>query len=881
MTTPEVVRDYETRFAKVLVGGKAANLAKLGSANVGVPPWFCVTSAAWSKVLGSVLAGLPNTLASIDPASAASVRQASAVLVDTIVSIEIPDELRMAIGTAVEGLGARYYAVRSSATSEDSQRDSFAGQLDTFLFVPPEEVVDRVRRCWASLFGERCLTYMLRREIDVAKAAVAVVVQRIEASRCSGVMFTAEPTGAFDELLIVAGYGLGEGVVTDQVETDTYRYHPRAGNWDLDVTQKTGRLVFDRTAGSGTYRELVDEPLRSTPVLTDTQQDDLRCLGEKIERLFACPQDIEWLYDNNGKLWITQTRPITTIAAQPVSVFDNSNIVESYPGLTLPLTFSHVRHSYEVLFRGALTRIGVSRSEIDSASIVFENLLGHIHGRVYYNLTNWYRMLALIPGAGPYVPVWEQMLGIACGLREQRQRLLTNIPRMTLVASHFLWYFLALGPSMRALHRRFQRACAEFKAADLASMEPSEFIRRYDDLQRTLLPHWDITLLNDGYAFIFSGFCRYLLKRAGLSEEQFVRLAASGAPLESVEPLRSLIRIADSIRASPKLRASIQGVLTSADPLREMENSETSSFVATVRTHLDRYGDRCGEELKLESKSFRDNPAELLKLALGYANVGLSADEFPARDDDDKEADRALRRALRWRVGTRMLLALCLRAARRSIRYREGSRLDRARAFGLVRTIFAYTGKRLYEQGRLDRPRDVFYLTVGELRGVVADRSADGGLGRIIDRRKKEMSRFRRRDLPARFRLGETVEASEPQPMTEDTVRAAGSLRGTGCSPGVVTAEARIMRSLELSEDVRGKILVAPMTDPGWVFLMVSAAGLIVEKGSLLSHTAIIGRELGIPTVVGAAGATQTIPNGSRLRIDGQSGEIFLMEGKS
>jgi pyruvate,water dikinase len=312
--------------------------------------------------------------------------------------------------------------------------------------------------------------------------------------------------------------------------------------------------------------------------------------------------------------------------------------------------------------------------------------------------------------------------------------------------------------------------------------------------------------------------------------------------------------------------------------LNELLDNE--ELVSGLRHHLELFGDRCPEELKLESVCFRDDPQSLLRLISTYAASDVDRDKLDEhRFETRAKAMSCYRSTLRGRPIKRLLVGCALSLARRSIRYRESSRLDRARAFGLVSSIFRSLGRNLADEGALNEPGDVFYLTVEEVLAFVTGASVNENLQGLVVERRVDRERHQTFVPSERIRTQGTVRANVVPPRLRTAASCEnGTLNGTGCSAGLVTAEAVLVRDPADAGDVQGKVLVAEMTDPGWVFLMVSAAGLVVEKGSLLSHTAIIGRELGIPTVVGVEGATELIRNGQVIQVNGQTGEIVLQD---
>jgi pyruvate,water dikinase len=363
--------------------------------------------------------------------------------------------------------------------------------------------------------------------------------------------------------------------------------------------------------------------------------------------------------------------------------------------------------------------------------------------------------------------------------------------------------------------------------------------------------------------------------------------------MESVEPVRSIVRLAEQLRGDGELRARIESLVDPPAPapaaVREglealADEARFSAFSSGLRQHLERFGDRCFEELKLESQSFRSDPRPLLRMVLGYADGDIRGDLMLEREHAIREAaERSLAQALAGRPLKRKLVRFVLSQARRSIKLRESSRLDRARAFDIPRAIFRQLGENLAREGALSRPDDVFFLTADEVFSYVQGTSVDAQLYWLVERRRVLDKQHRERRPAERVVTHGTVYGNRiPQrlPAAPAAEGEAGGivLEGLGCAPGVVTGEAVVVRNPASAGDVRGKVLVAEMTDPGWVFLMISAAGLVAERGSVLSHTAIIGRELGIVTVVGVEGATERIPDGARLQLDGDAGTVRVLD---
>jgi pyruvate,water dikinase len=304
--------------------------------------------------------------------------------------------------------------------------------------------------------------------------------------------------------------------------------------------------------------------------------------------------------------------------------------------------------------------------------------------------------------------------------------------------------------------------------------------------------------------------------------------------------------------------------------------------------YLDRFGDRCLEELKLESPTLADDPLPLLRaigqlargLALGEAVETLAAAQV-RRDAESQASD-----ALRGRPLRKIVFNWILRRTRRHVRDRENLRFERTRVFGRVRRLFVEIGRRLFAEGLLDDPRDVFYLDLEEVLGFVEGTITCPDLQGLAATRKTEFQRYRSLSPPASrcetrgavhvgndFSSTRTAAAAHKDRSGDQTV-----LQGTGCCRGVVRGPVRIVRDPRDVTLGAGQILVAEQTDPGWVLLFPAAAGVLIQRGSLLSHSAVLARELGIPTIVAIAGLMSRLQDGDRVEMDGTTGTVRVVE---
>ncbi|MGE0707267.1 MAG: PEP/pyruvate-binding domain-containing protein [Planctomycetota bacterium] len=878
------------------VGGKGGNLGRMLAAGFPVPPFLVVTTAVFAEVAARARDPIAAALAGWDgqdPDSQdrAGAEAASAAIASALREAGLAPEDRAALESALAAAfpPEAWVAVRSSALGEDSEQDSFAGQLDTFLHVPLAEVPQKVLDCFASAWSPRALLYRRTRGLDGGEVAAAAVVQRMVEAEAAGVLFTADPTrGERGRMVVSAGLGLGEGVVADLVETDSLFVELASGRvLEQVVREKRERVAFDREAGRGTRVEPVPAERAVAPALSAPQVEALAALGRRLEERFEKPQDVEWALDGAGELFLLQTRPITTWLPEPgrrERIYDNSNVVEGYPTVTTPLTFSFVRAAYEVIFRQSALAFGVPARVVARERGLFSHMVALVDGRVYYDLLNWYRLYGLVPGFEERVRAWEAALGLEArelppppGLREKLRALPATLRGLRRV----LWNFWTLPREVRAFELRFRRAQERFARTDLLTLDAEELLEVYERLVRDLLERWEVTTVNDFYAFQLYELLGKLLDRYGFPQGAALRndLLCGETGMESVEPVRSLVSLAHEARQTPALQALFAEEPDDARVWERLSSDPSFGvYHGQLQVHVERYGDRTTGELMLETPSLRDEPARLVAMLRGHLATEQTVEAM-------EERERAIRRAAEERLSKGLaghplraaFVRFVLRHTRATVKYRENLRLARTRAFGMVKRIFRQLGVLLAEQRLLGAPEDVLYLGVDELIGVVRGCGLSRDLRAVVALRRAEFEAFREREPPGRVRA-RGIAYARPFPRAEAAAPPEGALAGIGASPGRVRARARVVLDPREVANVSGEILVARMTDPGWVFLMVTAAGMIVERGSLLSHTAIIGRELGIPTVVGVTGVTQRIETGQLVEIDGEAGTVVVVE---
>ncbi len=560
-----------------------------------------------------------------------------------------------------------------------------------------------------------------------------------------------------------------------------------------------------------------------------------------------------------------------------MTVLDNSNIVESYPGLCSPLTCSFAEQVYRLIFRRLATRLiddplpPEIDHTVDSMAVAYQ-------GRMYYRIDNWYHLLQILPFRRRLLAIWQRSLGVTNSEVPPPLTAVSFFQRLR-VLRRFAFTWRQTPALMRRLDDEFAAVQARFIAGfDLASPDLATLHELYDQVRDGVLNNWDVTLVNDLRAFVYTA----LAQRLGC--------AITGTDVVSMKPVWAL----DDLRSQPGLRHELSP-LTTADEVDRYLTTGTP-LARALHDYIDAYGDRSPGELKLETKTYRTHPLSLVHMLLDGPTDDTPTPWLPQHAPDVAiTSEGRLKRAITHR-------------ALEAIRHRESSRLNRSRIFGMVRDLVRAAGDLMTAAGTLDSPDDVFYLTINEVFSPPNDARA------LVTERRQTWAGYALQDPPNRITLddnfparpdkpGSTPSAPDGRPLTPNHAVAATrkahrgtqgrtsevsarpsaaarpprdtpALRGTPCSAGRADGGVVIVTDPADAGDVAGKIIVAVSTDPGWVFLMARAAGIITERGSLLSHTAIVSRELGVPAVVGVANATTLLRDGDTVRLDATSGRI-------
>ncbi|GAA1971583.1 PEP/pyruvate-binding domain-containing protein [Catenulispora subtropica] len=888
-TSPDLLRG-EALLDPAAAGHKFSRLAELRAAGFAVPDLFGIPAAAFDRALAPVLADL-------DPPPAAAVPEAvrrwSGKARAAVLSLDVGEELADAVSTAFDdviGAGG-LAAVRACVVpgpgqqGEDSSADPFAGLSDSFLYVPRADLLRRIVECWASAYNPEGVLYRLRRGADPGAARIAVGVQRMVLGASSFVAFTRDPRDGADRVVVAAAYGIGEGVVQERADVDHYFTERATGAVRKEIAVKRRMVGAPAPGGPAEPAECeVPEELAGQPVLQDGVLARVVETACRIEDHFGCPQDIEGTFAADGELWIVQSRPLADLPEQVV--WSNHNITESYPGVSCALTYSLARDFYKTVFTDLYRRMGVPEARLCENAHHLERMVGLREGRVYYRLDAWYALHGMMAEFEFIRGWWEHSMGLRPGPGMDlspgwRGRALRTAPgALRRSARHFrqVGGFLAW----------WDRTAAE--AGDLESLDAEALVAFYRGLWAEVGAQWGVTLTNTVLGiFPAAGYEGLLRRWTGTRHRAlFGALLAGGPENRTLAGLRGALQLSDLICARPEARDRILSAATAAEDAavwQEIVDGVYGPDIADAALRQMRvYGDRAVGDLKLEQLTPRQRPAMMLDMVRPHLRQGTGAeasraDERKIRADGERELREHCRNPLR-----RAIIRAFASRMRAHLKAREDTRFCRTELFGLSRRVLLRLGVLLAGAGRLDGPRDVLDLTVEEVLGAFDGTLPGSDLRALAALRRADRERWEALPAPPPRLVslaGRPLDVARPAtaaPVDGAAPDAATVLRGLASSSGVVRARARVVLDPDVPADTcRDAILIARETDPGWLFLMTAARGLVVERGTLLSHTAVTGRLLGVPTVVAVAEATARIPDGALVELDGGAGTVRIL----
>jgi pyruvate,water dikinase len=822
-------------------GNKAANLARLMALGHAVPGGFVVTAREYERHVAAARIDVSADLAEIRR---------------RILATPLSSALRARLRDAAASM--RWpVAVRSSAAAEDSGAASFAGQLDSLLGVECIDALeDAVRVVWASRWSQRCVGYARRQ--GLAPGTPAVIVQRQVEARWSGVLFTRDPLDAARDASVIEYVdGLGDRLVGGAVNPARIR-------------------VEDGVVAHDVRGALPGEVARR-----------LARQGRDLERALGAPQDIEWSIDREGRVQLLQARPVTVCARE---VWSNANIAENFPDPVTPFLFSIVARGYSAYFRNLALGFGISARRVAAMAPSLERIVGLQGGRLYYNLTSIHAILGLAPCGERLAAAFNRFTGAhereptSCVPVSRWERAIEAARVVAVTAWKYLW----IHRRVASFEARVDAYAEATRPEAVAARDAAALARDLDGFLHIRLEQWNDAGLADAAAMVcYAALGRVL---AGAVEQadadRLQNDLLKGLPgLASARPVAELWKLSREVLADETLAE-----LFRTHDARRVEELTRAPRWQAFRVRFDDYlaiwGVRYSRELMLTSPTPREDPAPMIGILQSYLrDTGPGPEAISAAQARSRlEATLAMARRLSPHAGLRALpfsragrMCLVLRATQGAIRLRERARMKQALLYTRLRHVMLRIGEILAERGCLANRDDVFLLTVDELRPLIAqDARTDGIRDRIAARREEHAASFAMQP-PDSLTLPRTAAWRADSPRAARPRSEARTLHGTSACGGAFEGAANVIEDVSLIGALRaGEILVTRQTDPGWAAVFFMVKGLVIERGGMLSHGAIIAREYGIPAVVGVNEAMRRIRSGERIRVDGDHGVVEL-----
>ena len=873
------------------VGAKAVNLGYMARRRIPVPAGVALTNKAFELFCreNSLSEKIAPLLERIDYSRPDSIYRTAGEIAGLIQSCRIPAEVWRQITASAADLGCPQIIVRSSAIGEDSAEASFAGQLDSITASNTAlDLKKALLRCWTSYWSARSLFYQHR--TGVGLRGMGVVFQQWVNARISGVAFSSfsdatlnEIIGEENPLLVEYVYGPGEALVSGQLNP--------------------GRIVVSRN-GRG-WKQVAD-PETPAPNGTDFAWISLlKRHALDLEKALGRCQDLEWAVDEHNTLFLLQCRPITAgrSKAAPISekvLWSNVNVNENYPDPVSPLLYSVALKSYECYFRNLGRAFGVSEKRLKKIQPELAAIIGSHGARIYYNLSNIYRVICVLPFGRRVAGFFDAFVGVndpldpefkdgAHGLSGRSLKEAAELIRMLLTT---IWTFALLPWRIRSLEQIVDRhlenvgpmPCAETKPPTVQTL-----LGQFRKFLHIRFSEWRKAALADAAAMFGYGLLKAMLEHAvgNRKTDSLHNTLLKGIPnIVSSQPPQKIWELAEFIRRHAELKTLFE--TSDSRRILNMLSLETPlfrEFNHRMHDFLHHWGFRCSGELMLTVPNFREQPQALFDILKSYVNTKMPSPKqiIEKQEKDRNQVLQTLRHRMRWDHW--YLFKLLLQVSYKAIAYRERVRMKQAALYAGFRQTLLAMGRHLSAASQIEAAEDIFFMKYPEIEAWFAGTEVPAAdLCDLIQSRKTTFEQASGLHPPDYLLLDprESYDGSQKPYRTNRsskprTFHMSNVFAGIGACGGKIEAKARVLESvLEAQRLQPGEILVARQTDPGWGPLFPLIKGLVMERGGMLSHGAIIAREFGIPAVVGIADITRKVTSGQRILVDGDEGYVRL-----
>lgn len=710
-------------------------------------------------------------------------------------------------------------AFRTSSSLEDDEKYSFAGLYETFLNIPlnKENFKKYISLCIKSLFSERVFFYLKNNDIKITNLDCSVIIQEMFSPTFSGVAFMYKED---KDSCLVYSRGYCKNIVD----------------------------------GGDAYSIKIDnipnefKKIKNSKALLD-------CL-KKIYKLKGCPQDIEWSVSDKS-FCILQTRNITKdicFEKNKFEIYDCTNISESYPGITLPLTYSFINYLYSKVYISFLSIFGIK--DVSKHRDIFDNMLGYIDGRVYYKIENWYNFLKLLPGYKYNKDFFEAMLVPKKNIKNEKEKkfktsFIVNFPIIIKIIAKLFFY----RKDHQKFLKRFENKYKKHKETNLERMSNIEIFNYYERLRDSFLSDWKTPIMNDFRLMFFHGILKKVFSNN--SQDSLNELMSGFAKDQYFEIIMEINKLSQIVNEKKELKDifSQKDNKKIYNDIIKSDNINIRSFKEKLHFYINNFYYRRPGELKLESEEIGDNPEIIINLIKNY----------PQKLENKKNE-------LKF---NNFLIKQMVNKTKDSIKNREIFRAKRAIVFGFAKNCFMQIASNFKNSGVIENKKDIFLLNTDEIKNIINRNTVETDYKELIGERKRKIEEHKNKKLPDRFKI---YEYGEKIIIIDDTVEIYDNLKGLPVSNGITRGRVLVLEEFKTDVDFKDKILVTYQTDPGWSIVFPLLRGVILERGNALSHASILSREIGIPSIVKVNNAVSILKNDQLIELNGNNGEIKIIK---
>lgn len=704
------------------------------------------------------------------------------------------------------------YAVRSSAIDEDSENSSFAGIHDSFLNVDKKDVYENVIKVYQSAFSARALDYRKVKGLSSKDLKCAVIIQEMVDADFAGVAFTINPA-------------------TDNPDETV-----------ISVTKGLGdKLVSGEVSGTTYVINNGNITLNGEDILTEKQISNLLQIVKNVQNRTTAFQDIEFAIKGN-KVYFLQARNITAyLGINPSErdlFIDNANIIESYFGVTSYLTYTFAKDVYRDVYTATLNLGKVRKGIMDALKPSLAEMLYRYEGKIYYNMNSWYHVNSVFPSknSSSYM---ENMMGVK-SKTQNFKRVKMNFLDLCILLTQFLKKLSNIDELSNKFVENFNRIVGPYYGKEIQGTN-EELNKLFKNIEKDIVKEFAIPIVNDCAVMVYFGMLKEKAKKHGITAEELNLYISTNGNVKSVGSATELLKIVDAVNQNEEIKNDFKN-LSEEELLTKYKKG--SSISKLIENYLLTYGSRVRDELKLETVTMIEDQKMIYSLIKENLDSSLTVKEKP-QVEIPKEIEKLANKTKKY------------------IQNRERLRLYRTYVYSVVRNIFLAYARNYLKQGRIEREEDIFYLSKQEVL------SGEGDFKEIINDRKAREVDYQSKPIYSR------VVFYNGKPMTVRYSAVGNGLVGIPNGNGIVKAPVCLMNSVK-DKLKEGNIILTKRTDPGWISLFPKASGLIVEHGSMLSHSFIVAREMNIPAVVGVQNATSLIKDNQTVTLNAIKGEITL-----